>query len=119
MSDYDCTRCGACCLNSRENRDEGFPYWVEIEDGARILSRRDLVKKLVVLDDAGAAHLRVASDGRCLALSGTPSAHDRGRVRCTIYTLRPRPCRRVQPGDRNCERARADLETTRAAQPRS
>jgi Fe-S-cluster containining protein len=106
-------------LNSRENRDEGFPYWVEIEDGARILRRRDLVKKLVVRDETDVPHLRVASDGRCLALSGTPSAEDRGRVRCTIYALRPHACRRVQPGDANCERARADLEKIRAAQPRS
>jgi Fe-S-cluster containining protein len=110
VTTYDCTRCGACCVNSRENRDEGFPYWVEIERDASILSRRDLVKKLVVLDDAEVPHLRVAPDGRCLALSGKPSAEDRGRVRCTIYAVRPHPCRRVQPGDANCKRARADLQ---------
>jgi hypothetical protein len=29
-------------------------------------------------------------------------------VRCTLYHLRPSPCRRVQPGDDLCRRYRAE-----------
>jgi Fe-S-cluster containining protein len=102
---YDCTRCGACCFNPPSNREEQFHDWVEIEPHAAILRRADLVRKLVTYDHAAVPHLRVAADGRCLALSGALFE----RVRCTIYAQRPRPCRRVQPGDADCERARTEL----------
>lgn len=92
-------------MNPPENRAEEFHFWVEIERDAAILRRKDLLRKLVTFDGDGVPHLRVARDGRCLALSGALFS----RVRCTIYAQRPHPCRRVQPGDANCERARAAL----------
>jgi Fe-S-cluster containining protein len=99
----DCQACGACCVNLPSNRAEGFTSWVEIEDGARILERPDLVR-LIVRDDDGVPHLRLAPDGRCLALRGAL-----GRTsRCTVYHDRPRACRRVQPGDADCVRARRE-----------
>ena len=100
---FDCRTCGACCVNLPENRAEGFSSWVEVEPDDPLLRRTDLVRKHVVRDADGVPHLRLADDGRCLALAGAL-----GRaVRCTIYRDRPSPCRRVQPGDALCQRYRA------------
>lgn len=98
----DCRTCGACCVNLPSNRAEGFTSWVEIEDGDRILARRDLVRKLVVYDESRVPHLRLAPDGRCLALRGGLGRE----VSCAIYHDRPSPCRRVQAGDALCRRYR-------------
>lgn len=99
----DCQRCGACCVNLPSNRAEGAHLWVEIEDGDGLLRRSDL-KKHVTYDEAGTPHLRMAPDGRCLALQG-----GLGRaVSCRIYAARPSPCRRVQAGDELCLRYRAE-----------
>lgn len=100
---FDCQRCGACCCNARDNRAEGFADWVEIERGAVLLRRRRL-SDLIVQGEDNRPHLRLDSDGRCVALQGTLG----DSVRCTIYAVRPRPCRKVQPGDPDCLRARAD-----------
>jgi uncharacterized protein len=100
----DCRTCGACCVNLPSNRAEGFSYWVEIDDADHILARRDLVKKLVVYDADAVPHLRVAADGRCLALRGALGRS----TSCGIYHERPSPCRRVQPGDALCLRYRRE-----------
>jgi Fe-S-cluster containining protein len=99
----DCRRCGACCANLPANAAEGFTSWVEIARDDAILRRADLLRKLVVRDAGGVPHLRVAADGRCLALRGALGRD----VACTIYHHRPSPCRRVQPGDAWCARYRA------------
>ena len=104
MSTLDCQSCGACCVNLPSNRAQGFGYWVEISDGDRILGRPDLVRKLVVRDPSGVPHLRLAHDGRCLGLRGELGVE----VECSIYRERPSPCRRVQPGDSQCLRARTE-----------
>ncbi len=100
----DCQTCGACCVNLPSNQAEGFTTWVEIEPDARLLTRRDLVRKLVTYDADGVPHLRISADGRCLALRGAIG----GRVRCDAYHDRPSPCRRVQPGDGWCLRYRRE-----------
>ena len=97
---YDCRRCGACCKNLPENVQDGFVAYVAVEKGDAILGRRDLMKKLVVLDDEGAPHLRLDASGRCLALQGALGRS----VSCRIYHLRPSPCRRVEPGSALCLR---------------
>jgi Fe-S-cluster containining protein len=84
------------------NRDEGFTSWVEIEPDDTILTRADLMQKLVVRDADGVPHLRLTDDGRCLALRGALGRE----VRCAIYRERPTPCRTVQPGDALCKRYR-------------
>jgi Fe-S-cluster containining protein len=91
-------------VNLPSNRREGFTSWVEIADGDRILARSDLAKKHVVHDADGVPHLRLAPDGRCLALRGALGKH----VSCSIYSDRPTPCRTVQPGDALCLRYRAE-----------
>jgi uncharacterized protein len=106
----DCQQCGACCVNPSANVAEQFTTYVEIEPGDGILRRRDLVKKLVVLDAEGVPHMRLAAtDGRCLALAGALMKN----VRCTIYHHRPSPCRRVEPGSKLCLRYREDLAARR------
>ncbi len=99
---YDCQRCGACCVNLPENQEAGFASWVEIEPDDRILERPELVRRLVVRDRDDVPHLRLAPDGRCLALKGGLGR----RVKCDIYNDRPSPCRRVQAGDELCRRYR-------------
>jgi len=102
--DLDCRRCGACCTNPDDNAREGRSDYVPVEPGARLLSRRDLVRKFVTQDAAGSPHLRLTADGRCSALRGAVGR----KLACEIYHLRPNACRRVQPGDSNCLRARAE-----------
>jgi len=99
---FDCRRCGACCVNLPSNRLEGFTSWVEIEAGDHILTRADLVKKLVVYDRDQVPHLRLTDDGRCMALRGALGRE----VGCSVYSDRPSPCRRVQAGDALCQRYR-------------
>lgn len=104
MSLLDCTRCGACCTNPAVNTAEGFVDYVEVGAGEPLLRRADLLKKYVVSNEDGVRHLRLDGSGRCLALLG-----GLGRsVRCAIYAHRPHGCRRVQPGDPECLRVRAD-----------
>jgi hypothetical protein len=107
-AELDCQQCGACCVNLPSNRAQGFGFWVEIADDDKLLRRADLVRKHVTRDAAGVAHLRLAHDGRCLALRGTLG----GEVSCGIYHQRPSPCRRVQPGDPHCLRYRAEHGVT-------
>ena len=89
-------------MNLPSNQDEGFVSWVEVEPDDQILTRADLVKKLVVRDADGVPHLRLTTDGRCLALRGALGRD----VSCTIYSDRPSPCRSVQAGDALCKRYR-------------
>jgi Fe-S-cluster containining protein len=82
---------------------EGYRAYVAVEPKDGILRRRDLVKKLVVLDE-GEPHLRMDASGRCLALQGSLG----GSVSCRIYHHRPSPCRRVEAGSALCLRYRRD-----------
>ncbi|WP_146210042.1 YkgJ family cysteine cluster protein [Vitiosangium sp. GDMCC 1.1324] len=105
MPSLDCMRCGACCCNPDENRAEGFPYYVEVEDPrSRLLSREDLKKRYVVLDPEGMPHLRLDPSGRCAALRGKLG----GNVSCAIYADRPRGCRKVEAGSPRCLQARRE-----------
>lgn len=100
----DCMRCGACCSNPLENRAEGFEDWVEVDARAPLWRRRRLVQTLVVRGSDGRAHLRLDERGRCAALDGAIGQ----RVRCSIYALRPRACRKVEAGSPRCLQYRAE-----------
>jgi len=100
----DCTRCGACCCNTDENRREGFVDYVEVFAHDALRRRPDLIAKLAVRNERRQVHLRLTSDHRCVALAG-----ELGRsVHCGIYELRPTVCRRVQAGSDECLRARRE-----------
>lgn len=94
----DCQRCGACCQNTPQNRQEGFVDYIQVEFGASILRRHDLLRRFVVNNAEGVPHLRLDPQGRCLALRGAIGRN----VGCAIYHHRPRPCRQVQAGGALC-----------------
>jgi hypothetical protein len=83
----DCQACGACCVNLPSNAAEGFTSWVEIEEDAKLLGRADLVRKLVVRDAAGVAHLRVA------ARRAMPRVARRDRAAREVRRVRAAPAR--------------------------
>ncbi|HET6584767.1 MAG TPA: YkgJ family cysteine cluster protein [Nannocystaceae bacterium] len=99
----DCRTCGACCCNGAENRREGVDEWVEV-GGDETIAKQHRGAALVVRNAGGVLHMRLVDGGRCIALRGSIGR----RVSCSIYDVRPRPCRRVQAGDASCLRARAD-----------
>ena len=49
----DCTRCGACCVNTEQNRREGYVDYVEI--GLRDVLRRkpELMRRYAVQNEGG------------------------------------------------------------------
>jgi len=102
--ELDCGACGACCFNPQANVEQGFDFYVEIDDPrSKLVTDRGLKRKFVNHDDHGRPHLRLLGD-RCAALRGALGKH----VRCVVYAQRPRPCRRVTPGDVDCIRARRE-----------
>jgi Fe-S-cluster containining protein len=85
-----CTTCGACCSYSAE-----WPRFSTEDDEA--LAR--IPEALVAENLSG-----MRCDGeRCMALDGKIGE----AVRCTIYADRPQVCRDCQPGDEECQMARA------------
>lgn len=100
----DCRYCGACCCNTLQNEAEGYRFYVEIDDERSALLSRKELQKWVVRDEDGVPHLRMDPSGRCSALVGKLGA----LVTCRVYDHRPSACRRVEPGDAECLRARAE-----------
>jgi Fe-S-cluster containining protein len=102
---YDCQTCGACCCNTDENRAEKYVDYVEVSARSALAKRRDLLRKLTVVNRAGERHMKLTGrEQRCVALEGTLGAS----VRCTIYALRPGGCRAVEPGSAECRRDRRE-----------
>ena len=100
---FDCTRCGACCINPSENVREGYVDYVEVGPADELRRRPELLRRHTAEKD-GRVHMRLLQGGRCSALDGAPGR----RVRCKIYHARPAPCRRVQAGSELCVRYRRD-----------
>ena len=85
-----CQSCGACCAF-----DASWPrFSLECEEDLALIPVH-----LVAADGSGMAF----KDGRCAALAGKVGDH----VACSIYGLRPDVCRAYQPGDPECNEARA------------
>lgn len=87
-----CVHCGACCACFRVSF-----YWSEAET-------RGLPEHLLEQLNPWLACMvgTNAAQPRCAALSGEPG----GPVRCSVYELRPSPCREVELGDAQCRKAR-------------
>lgn len=85
-----CQSCGACCAY-----DKNWPrFSLEAEEDLALIP-----EALVALDRSG-----MRCEGhRCAALAGDVGAG----TACTIYGLRPDVCRACQPGDPECNTARA------------
>lgn len=106
-----CQQCGACCAFFRVSF-----YWAE----ATQLGLPDSYLEQVNAHLACMAGTNRATP-RCHALHGEVGQ----RVTCGVYTTRPSPCRELQPGDEQCNKARAGhglapIESRRAeAAPRN
>jgi uncharacterized protein len=88
-----CQQCGACCAFYRVSF-----YWAEAAQLKLPDSAIERVNEHIacMAGTMGPSH-------RCHALHGKVGEE----VVCTIYATRPSPCREVQPGDEQCNRARA------------
>ena len=88
-----CQQCGACCAYFRVSF-----YWAEARE-------RGLPDSLIERVNAHVACM--AGTGgpapRCAALHGEIGK----AVACGVYSLRPAPCRELEPGDEKCNKARA------------
>lgn len=97
MSEYDCCKCGACCL-------AGFDVLLGEEDVDRFEAAPGLLR-LTVLHQRPGWPMRFMAKGedgaRCAALEG-----ELGEVRCTIYDDRPGLCREFEAGSDDCVEAR-------------
>ena len=85
-----CQSCGACCAF-----DETWPRF-SLESDAEIAA---IPEALVSASGSG---MRCEAH-RCSALAGAIGRH----AACTIYAVRPLVCRDCQPGDDECNMARA------------
>lgn len=101
MTDFACTRCGACCAAFRVDFNCADLASSETP-GVPVALTVPLTATLVRLRGTD------ASPPRCIALAGEVGES----VRCTIYEQRPGPCRDFAPyaplgiGDDACDRAR-------------
>ena len=102
--DLDCMRCGACCVNPEQNRQEQFVDYVEVKPKDALRRRPELVRRFTVLNEQGEMHLRLDVHQRCAALRGSLGRS----VRCEIYAFRPAACRRVEPGSPGCLQSRRE-----------
>lgn len=99
-ADYDCRRCGACCLSQRQE-----PGYVELTatevDQFRVLS-------LPLVTVLGRDYLATAPyDGpggasACIGLTGAPGFP----CSCKLYDERPQKCRDFEMGSAACRTAR-------------
>lgn len=104
MSANLCQRCGACCASFRVSF-----YWAEADDAPGGVVPAHLTEPV-------SPHLRcmkgtASKPVRCVALEGEVGS----RVACTIYPLRPSPCREFDVLETNgspnlrCAELRAQL----------
>lgn len=90
LAQNPCQTCGACCAYA--------PDWPRFSTE----SDADLDRIPVALVDDSLGRMRCDGD-RCAALAGTIGQW----TACTIYDIRPEVCRTCQPGDDECNMARA------------
>ena len=103
-TDYDCTRCGACCHLPDAHRALGQSDYVEVRPSDRLARDAKLVRRFVILNDAGEPHMRMHSSLRCSALRGTLGRS----AECVIYDERPSGCRRFEAGSDRCRQYRRE-----------
>lgn len=123
---FDCTTCGACCVQLDTNKWDPFPGWARVTgaDAARLTSRerRDGVER-----DPDTRGLKSTHYGftRVVPTDSTPSGAPVHRcyflkgkigdcVSCSIYDRKPEVCTNFEPGEPMCLDARRafDLPTS-------
>ena len=106
--DYDCTRCGACCVSSYP--DTTYVHISPDEVEAFTPTERT---QLLVSDDRYTGlyktALRASMDSRghcrCVALNGPVGS----QVSCRVYDRRPGVCRKFEAGSAECDYARKQI----------
>lgn len=99
MSTNPCTSCGACCAAFRvdfhpvELAGGAFAWGEGVPESMTVPVTKQLIR-MVGTD---------ASPPRCVALDGEIGE----RVACSIYAVRPSPCREFEAAHDACQRARA------------
>lgn len=88
-----CLTCGACCVTFRVSF-----YWAEAEERGLPEAMTEPLQRWFSCM-AGTNQ----PQPRCVALQGEIGT----AVACGVYAQRPTPCREVQAGDEQCQRARA------------
>ncbi|OAI41814.1 hypothetical protein AYO40_07005, partial [Planctomycetaceae bacterium SCGC AG-212-D15] len=100
-AEYDCRRCGACCLTSAPG-----PGYVLLEEGEP--ERLAKLALPVVRDGEGKLRLGIVphdapgGSDACVAFEGAPGFP----CTCTIYQARPTRCRQFEMGSEACRTAR-------------
>jgi Fe-S-cluster containining protein len=100
-AEYDCRRCGACCLTSAP-----APGYVLLTDAEA--ERLGMMSLPVVRDAAGQLRLGTTSHDApggtdaCVGFEGAPGFP----CTCTIYEARPARCRDFEMGSEACRTAR-------------
>ena len=103
-TEYDCTRCGACCHLPDAHRVLDATDYVEVRPSDELSRNSKLVRRFVVLNDAGEPHMRMDGSLRCAALRGTLGRS----AECVIYEERPAGCRRFEAGSDRCQQYRRE-----------
>lgn len=102
--DYDCTKCGACCVSDFDSVDYVGITMEEAEE----FWERDLGRLLYEERKFGTPMLSMRTkpdpvgNCRCIALDGDVGK----RVTCSVYDIRPSACRNFEPGTAVCDYAR-------------
>jgi len=115
MEEYDCVRCGACCISDWDV--EAYVY-VDDADIKRLklaYSDRTVKQLLACEDDIYERGLATKTNHQghvvCTALRGSVG----GQCSCRIYDARPRACRRFKPGSQECLAARDEAGIDKVA----
>ena len=98
MIDYDCVKCGACCVNQFN-----IPILVE---HVPLIDQR--LKEYLIdspFQPGGYSLKQVGNSRRCIALEGTVGEC----VNCKAYEFRPPVCRNFTPGSDLCKKARREV----------
>ncbi|WP_119154590.1 YkgJ family cysteine cluster protein [Caldimonas tepidiphila] len=88
-----CLDCGACCASYRVSF-----YWAEADAAGLPEHLTEQVNPWF-----GCMAGTQQPSPRCAALRGAIG----GEVACSVYAMRPSPCRELEAGDEKCRRARA------------
>lgn len=91
--DSPCRACGACCR-------------LPVAFAAHELASRGGTVPDALTEPGRTDHVRMRRrNGACIALDGVVGQH----TTCTIYDLRPTPCRDFEAGNPYCDLARDDV----------
>jgi Fe-S-cluster containining protein len=102
--DYDCTKCGACCVADYDSPD----YVHLLDQDLERLTDTEREQLVYVEQTFGQpqSSMKTCYDARencrCIALKGVVGE----QVSCSIYERRPNVCRNFTAGDSICDYAR-------------